>query len=768
MFAAGSLAARVLRCLALVVAAFAAHGALTAAETWLAARTAHFEMFSSASESESRRILIALEQFRANFLASFPLRGASEPRTTIVLFRSESQFRPYKPLYEGKPKAVAGYFLPGSDEVMIAMTTDLGGSDTDPTEVIFHEYVHLLLHAHEARVPVWLNEGLAELYSTFRVEGAKVEFGLAKDNHVAVLNQSALLPLPKLFAVTQNSPDYNEEYRAGIFYAQSWAFTHYLVCGADRANGPKLAKFIERLSGSGEAEDSFREAFGTDTKPMEQALRNYLGGGRYFKRTTPAVLQNLEVKFRPAADGEREFALLNLRWRMHHPADTAYRSHELLRQQPNAPRPHELLAAVAASEGDSSTAQEHWQRAAALNSDNAFVYVQLVREALSGFHGAAFLDGRLPPPRIAELRGWANRALALSADNADALELSALIETLSEELNVPAINRAQGQVLKMREPSRTLLALAIIRWRAGDPKTAADIIELILSQRRADMATRSAAGMLRTRLPAAAVSPDDAPATTLDVPAEVLASRAAVALQNGKGGSAAGAHLDRLLAERGTTAPRLKLPPIVATAPKKSPPEPDAWAVVDECRKRAAAGDTNAMFQLALAHVGGDGAEFSPSLALAWLEKAAAAGHEIASAGLPRGEATPDAGCEFLRRHRGQAPNGEWPPLDGELRERIAEALAATSGRSLTVAHRARPHFPEELRRAGRGGEVLLQFQVDAEGHPKAIRVAQASDAALASAAEECLRQWRFIPTIRDRHAVATEVEVPVRFKITD
>ena len=56
-------------------------------------------MFSCASEKDSRRILAALEQFRANFLASFPLRGASEPRTTVVLFDSDSQFRPYKPLY---------------------------------------------------------------------------------------------------------------------------------------------------------------------------------------------------------------------------------------------------------------------------------------------------------------------------------------------------------------------------------------------------------------------------------------------------------------------------------------------------------------------------------------------------------------------------------------------------------------------------------------------------------------------------------------------
>lgn len=68
-----------------------AGGSLAAAEKWLHARTPHFEMLSSAPEAESRRILAALEQFRASFLATFPFPGANEPRTTIVTWRNSVQ-----------------------------------------------------------------------------------------------------------------------------------------------------------------------------------------------------------------------------------------------------------------------------------------------------------------------------------------------------------------------------------------------------------------------------------------------------------------------------------------------------------------------------------------------------------------------------------------------------------------------------------------------------------------------------------------------------
>ncbi len=730
-----------------------------AAEHWIVGRTEHFEMYSSASEADSRHMLVSLEQFRANFLALFPLRGASEPRTTVVLFGSDSAFRAYKPLYEGKPKDVAGYFIPGTDEVAIALSSDTPDRESDPAEVIYHEYVHLLLDVRDAHYPLWLEEGLAEVFSTFSIDKGKVEYGLAKDRHVALLQHSSLLPLDKLFAVTHESPDYNEDGRMGIFYAESWAFTHYLVCGENKANASRLNLFMQRLAQGAPIEASFREAFGTDYRVQEDALRRYLDGGGYYKRRVPAVGHEVKVTFRPATDLERDFALLNLRWRVHHNADAAGRALALLGKDPNQPRPHELLAAIAADAGDSNGAREHWQRAAELNSDNPWIYVQLLRDQLSAYDGPMMLDVRLPNERILPLRAWANRALTLSPENADAIELAITIEALAAKMDVRVINAVQRRVDTIRKPARALLALGIVHWRGQDFKGARTLVNLVLSDAHAEMSTRSAATALRYKMPA---DPEAAEEVVTGDALTELAKKHGIALDIGHSGAAA-TYLDGLLAERGTTAPRAKLEPVVVhPAPAN---QPDAWQRADEQREKARAGDPNAMFDLAVAHACGSGVEFSPSLAREWFQKAVEHGHRLAAAGAAPDKLDPELAAQFLRSQVATSATGALPPLEQELKTRVADAAMSAARQPFAILYRSAPRYPETLQRAGKDGEALVRFQIRPDGHPDAVQAAQFSDSASAAAAEQCIRGWRFLPTIRDHQPVTTYVEVQVTFR---
>lgn len=43
--------------------------------------------------------------------------------------------------------------------------------DEDTMRIVFHEYSHLITSNVAGSVPVWLNEGLAEFYSTFQLVG---------------------------------------------------------------------------------------------------------------------------------------------------------------------------------------------------------------------------------------------------------------------------------------------------------------------------------------------------------------------------------------------------------------------------------------------------------------------------------------------------------------------------------------------------------------------------------------------------------------------
>ena len=486
--------------LGLVLAAATTFGAR---DEWRHTRTENFEVLSAAPEKKTRELVMELEQFRASFIATFALRPAHEPRVTVVLFNSDRLFTHYKPTYQGRPKEVAGFFVAGTDEVVIALNTGASlDEEDDPAETIFHEYVHLLLHSRGLHLPTWLNEGLAELFSTFRLNKETVEYGRPKQLYVDLLNLTAMMPLPRLMAVTESSPDYNEEMRAGMFYAQSWALTHFLVCGEDRTNAARLGRFLETagVSGTGPVE-TFRQIWGKDFDKLEQKLRTYLQGGRYFQRRAPVMLQDLAARIavRPATEFERDVTLLNLRWRVHQSGDAMLAALHLAEKNPASPRPHELLAAIAAGAGEFPRALERWRMAAELGSENPFVLVQGARGKLHDLGIDADFDRRLPETESALLRRWLDRAMTVGPLYDDAVETLAFVESRSPEFRVEAINRIQKRAHALKDPNPTLLALAVIRWRAKDIATAGSITQAIVDSSRAKPQTKAAACQLQLR-----------------------------------------------------------------------------------------------------------------------------------------------------------------------------------------------------------------------------------------------------------------------------
>ncbi|HBB88327.1 MAG TPA: hypothetical protein DC047_11990 [Blastocatellia bacterium] len=196
--------------------------------------------------------------------------------TTVFVFKSNSAYEPFKPQYRGKTKSnVAGYFLSRPEGNYITLTTDreLG----DPYHIIFHEYFHFLVGNNLRRAPVWLNEGLAEFYSTFetRENDKKVRIGSPIIYHLQALNVYPLLPLKTLLEVKPSSTHYNDSFLAGIFYAESWALVHYLMFG-NKARQGQLIQFISRLNSGLSLEENFRQSFQTDYNKLQRELDLYV------------------------------------------------------------------------------------------------------------------------------------------------------------------------------------------------------------------------------------------------------------------------------------------------------------------------------------------------------------------------------------------------------------------------------------------------------------------------------------------------------------
>jgi len=252
-------------------------GHALAKDKWTKIQSKNFTLVGTASESDMRKIALKLEAFRETLSLIFPSAKITTPTPTrVVLFRSDDAFRPFKPRYKGKIQDnVGGYFLPGAHLNYIVLATQ---GNIDSYEVIFHEYEHFVLRNNLLHLPVWLDEGLAEYYSSFEMsdDNQKFKLGAPLAQQVFYLRGHSILPLKTLLAVDHKSPHYNEGSKAGVFYAESWALVHYLMLGNQQKRQRQLARFINLVSAGTPAEESFQNAFQADFKTIEDELRSYI------------------------------------------------------------------------------------------------------------------------------------------------------------------------------------------------------------------------------------------------------------------------------------------------------------------------------------------------------------------------------------------------------------------------------------------------------------------------------------------------------------
>ena len=101
----------------LVVALFGVPGSAWAdvvpQRKWLQVRSPHFTVMGEAGPRDLRLVAERMEQLHAALAQMAKSTQIETSDVTIVVFKTEAAFRPYQPRYQGKPVAVAGYFLPG-------------------------------------------------------------------------------------------------------------------------------------------------------------------------------------------------------------------------------------------------------------------------------------------------------------------------------------------------------------------------------------------------------------------------------------------------------------------------------------------------------------------------------------------------------------------------------------------------------------------------------------------------------------------------------
>lgn len=252
------------------------------APQWVEVRSPHFTVVSDANEKQARHILDQLERMRWVFQTLFPKVNVDPSEPILVLGAKNSKtFQTLEPAaYLAKGQLnLAGYFLRTQDHNYVLLRLD-AEEEQHPFATVYHEYTHLQFSSAAEWMPLWLNEGIAEFFQNTQIRNKDVLVGQPDVNNILYLRQQRLIPLPILFKVDASSPYYHEEEKGSVFYAESWALTHYLQI-TDREKGThKIQDYFQLVSHHEDPVTAAEKVFG-DLKRFQSDLEFYIQRGDY-------------------------------------------------------------------------------------------------------------------------------------------------------------------------------------------------------------------------------------------------------------------------------------------------------------------------------------------------------------------------------------------------------------------------------------------------------------------------------------------------------
>ncbi|MGJ5819013.1 tetratricopeptide repeat protein [Paludibaculum fermentans] len=351
------------------VAALTLWPALTAADpSWRRLESGRWTLYTDLGEKDGSQALRQLLEMNNVFGAVTNPLPAATPPIRVLVFRSKSDFQPFQ-----HGAANHGIYQSGPERDYVVLLA--AGEET--LRAARHELVHLSMHHSPAMMPGWLEEGLADYFSTLQRRGEHAVVGRPIQNHIDLLASSEWLPAARLaewrYDPTRNTADA----LAAQVYAQSWALTHILMQAQDAR--ARLDRFSELMRTGVAQLAAFEQAFG---RSMDQALaeaRQAVAAKRFPTREVPIGAVPQPGSFQVQAVAEVEARLIRAEALMAHGKQTeaAKLINETAKRYPDHPAAAAGLGQMAMANSDYAGARTHLERALALGDKQASTFYEL-------------------------------------------------------------------------------------------------------------------------------------------------------------------------------------------------------------------------------------------------------------------------------------------------------------------------------------------------------------------------------------------------------
>ena len=173
------------------------------------------------------------------------------------------------------------------------------GGGAEAWRVVQHEGFHqFVTQVIGGRMPIWVNEGLAEYFGEGIWTGDDFVTGVIPNRRLgrvrALIQDNQLRPFPQMFTLSSASWRSNLDVKN---YDQAWSMVHFLVNADDGKYRKPFAEFLKDVSSGRTASVAFAERFGSDLKAFEDKYRQWwlsVPDDSAAESRTVAVCQTLE------------------------------------------------------------------------------------------------------------------------------------------------------------------------------------------------------------------------------------------------------------------------------------------------------------------------------------------------------------------------------------------------------------------------------------------------------------------------------------------
>lgn len=321
---------------------------------WIRVESENFTVYSSAGERRARSYLDDFERVRAFFLQALPTIRPRTETVRIVIFGDRKEYREYQP-----NERTPAFYRGGTGEDLIVF----GPLGQGAFPVAIHEYVHLLVNHAGLKLPLWLNEGLAEYYSTLEPRGSKVLAGKLPPGRRELLLMEKWIPLPVIFGVEPESEYYQDPKLAPRFYSQSWALVHMLTL--EEEYRPGFARLVQEVAGGASEAEAFQKVYGKPVDAVEKDVERYYRGDVFHGALFDVEMKRVRAEKKMEAVGAYDAAVLlaSIGDRQGREGETRTKLEALIARAPERPEAYKALGYLLWRTRDAGAAREHFQKA---------------------------------------------------------------------------------------------------------------------------------------------------------------------------------------------------------------------------------------------------------------------------------------------------------------------------------------------------------------------------------------------------------------------